>query len=97
MSERSRLSRSAAFGAVTAMLVLFQAASSAPAPLYVVHQRLWGFSPAMLTLVFAVFVFGLLGSLLVLGGLSDHVGRRPVLMASIVLEAVALGLFLVGR
>lgn len=50
----------------------------------------------MLTLVFAVFGFGLLGSLLVLGGLSDHVGRRPVLMASIVLEAVALVLFLVA-
>ena len=37
----------------------------------------------MLTVVFAIYVVGLLGSLLVLGALSDHVGRRPVLGASI--------------
>ncbi len=71
---------------VAAILVLFQAASSAPAPLYVVYQRQWGFSSATLTLVFAIYVFGLLGSLLVLGGLSDHVGRRPVLAAAIARE-----------
>jgi MFS family permease len=39
-------------------------------------------------------VVGLLGSLLVVGALSDHVGRRPVLGAAIALETVALVLFL---
>jgi MFS family permease len=91
-----RLPRSIGFAVAAAILVLFQAASSAPAPLYVVYQRLWGFSSATLTLVFAIFVFGLLCSLLVLGALSDHLGRRPVLAASIALEAVALLLFLVA-
>jgi MFS family permease len=75
-------------------MVLFQAASAAPAPLYVVYQRLWGFSAATLTLVFAIFVFGLLAALLVLGTLSDYLGRRPVLATAIALEAVALLLFL---
>nr|WP_245645462.1 MFS transporter [Pseudonocardia acaciae] len=79
------------------ILVLFQAASSAPAPLYVVYQRMWGFSSATLTLVFAVFAFGLLGSLLVLGPLSDRIGRRPVLAGSIALVAAALLLFLTAR
>ncbi|MCF3963658.1 MFS transporter [Streptomyces fuscigenes] len=84
------------FGVTTAVIALFMAASSAPSPLYVVYQHLWGFSPAILTVIFAIYVLGLLGSLLVVGRLSDHVGRRPVLAGAIVVEALALVLFLVA-
>jgi len=91
-----RLSRPAAFGAVAAVIVLFLAASSAPSPLYVVYQQQWHFSATTLTAVFAVYVLGLLASLLVLGRLSDHLGRRPVLAAAIALEAGSLVLFLVA-
>jgi MFS family permease len=90
------LSSPAAFAAITAILVLFTAASSVPSPLYVVYQQAWGFSPVTLTIVFAVYVVGLLGSLLVVGALSDHVGRRPVLGAAIALESIALVLFIVA-
>src|SRR3982751_6025210 len=89
-----RLSRPVAFVAIAAIFVTFTAASAAPSPLYIVYQHLWGFSAITLTVVFAVYVFGLIGSLLVLGALSDHVGRRPVLAAAIALEAVSLVLFL---
>ena len=89
-----RLSRPAAFGAITAIFVLFAAASSAPSPLYVVYQQEWGFSATTLTVVFAVYVLALIGSLVIVGALSDHVGRRPVLAAAIALEAVALVLFI---
>jgi MFS family permease len=89
-----RLSRPAAFGAITAIFVLFAAASSAPSPLYVVYQQEWGFSATTLTVVFAVYVLALIGSLLIVGALSDHVGRRPVLAAAIALEAAALVLFI---
>jgi len=89
-----RLSRPAAFAAIAAILLTFAAASAAPSPMYVVYQRLWGFSESTLTVIFAVYVVGLIGSLLVLGALSDHVGRRPVLAAAILLEAVSLVLFL---
>ena len=90
----ARLPRPAAFAAITAVFVLFTAAASAPSPLYVVYQQEWGFSAATLTVVFAVYVVGLLASLLVLGALSDHVGRRPVLALAITMEAVALVLFM---
>jgi MFS family permease len=93
-AHRAGLSSPVAFAAITAIFVLFTAASSVPSPLYVVYQREWDFSPATLTVVFAVYVVGLLGSLLVVGALSDHVGRRPVLAAAIALEAVALVLFI---
>jgi MFS family permease len=91
-----RLSLPIAFGATGAILVLFAAAASAPTPLYVVYQRHWGFSNTMLTIIFAVYVLGLIGSLLVLGGLSDHIGRRPVLAAAIALEGIAFVLFFVA-
>jgi MFS family permease len=93
-ARSGRLSHPRAFGAITAIFVLFTAASSAPSPLYVVYQQEWGFSATTLTVVFGVYVLGLIGSLLVLGALSDHVGRRPVLAAAIALEAVALVLFI---
>jgi MFS family permease len=95
-SATPSLWRPVVFGAVTAILVLFTAASSTPSPLYVVYQQAWHFSPTTLTLVFAAYVVGLLGSLLVFGALSDHLGRRPVLAAAIALEALALMLFLVA-
>ncbi len=76
--------------------MLFAAAASAPTPLYVVYQKEWGFTDTTLTLIFAVYVVGLIGSLLVLGALSDHVGRRPLLAAAIALEAVAFVLFIIA-
>jgi MFS family permease len=81
---------------VAVVLVLFLAASSAPSPLYVVYQQQWRFTAWVLTVVFALYVVGLLGSLLVVGALSDHLGRRPVLAAAIGLEMVALALFAVA-
>ena len=92
--KRRRLSRPVAFAAIAAIFVTFTAASAAPSPLYVVYQRQWGFSATTLTVIFAVYVAGLLAALLVLGALSDHVGRRPVLGAAIALEGVSLVLFL---
>lgn len=90
------LSRQASFWAVAAIIALYLAASAAPTPLYVVYQEEWGFSSITLTLVFAVYVFGLLASLLVLGSLSDHLGRRPVAAAALALELVAMLLFVVA-
>ena len=95
-SRFRRLSFPAAFAATTAIFVLFAAAASAPSPLYVVYQKELGFSATTLTIIFAVYVFGLIGSLLTMGALSDHVGRRPVLAGALVLEAVAFVLFLMA-
>jgi MFS family permease len=73
------------------------AASGVPTPLYVVYQQAWGFSDTTLTVVFAIYIVGLLGALLTVGALSDHVGRRPVLGAAIALESVSLVLFLAAN
>ncbi|PKZ62884.1 MFS transporter [Gordonia terrae] len=81
--------------AATYMMVLF--ASAAPSPLYPVYQELWGFSALTLTLVFAVYVLTMLLSLLTVGSLSDHVGRRPVLAVALVLLIASMVLFVVAQ
>lgn len=82
---------------MAAIAVTFPAASAVPSPLYRVYQERWGFSASTLTAVFAVYALALLASLLVVGALSDHVGRRPVLGVAILGEAASLVLFLVAR
>ena len=91
-----RLSRPAAFWSVAVLLVLMLAASGVPSPLYRVYQEEFGFSSGVLTTIFGIYSFALLASLLVVGALSDHVGRRPVLVVAFLLEAVAMVLFLVS-
>src|SRR3954453_3530944 len=88
-----RLSRPAAFWSVAVLLVLMLAASGVPSPLYRVNSEEFGFGPGVLTTIFAIYTFALLVSLLVVGGLSDHVGRRPVIASALALEAVAMALF----
>ncbi len=92
--QRRRVSRPVAFGSVVGALLLLTAAASAPSPLYGVYQQRWGFSSTTLTLVFAVYALGLLLALLTVGGLSDHVGRRPLLAAALIGDAVAMVVFL---
>jgi predicted MFS family arabinose efflux permease len=88
------LSRRASFWLVGAMILLFFLASAVPSPLYVVYQQEWRFSATTLTLVFAVYVLALLAALLTVGGLSDFIGRRPVLVGALALEAGSMVLFL---
>jgi MFS family permease len=58
-------------------------ASLTPSPLYRSYSVLWHFSPLTLTLIYATYAFGVLAALLLAGGVSDQVGRRPVLLASL--------------
>ncbi|UZJ29792.1 MFS transporter [Streptomyces endophytica] len=70
---------------VVAIFVL----SNAAMPLYAVWQRQLGFSSGTLTLVYAAYVVGLLGALLVAGVASDRLGRKPVLVPALLLALVA--------
>jgi predicted MFS family arabinose efflux permease len=58
-------------------------ASVTPSPLYRTYSILWHFSPLTLTLIYATYAFGVLATLVLAGGVSDDVGRRPVLLASL--------------
>jgi MFS family permease len=90
------LSRPAAFWTVAVVQVIVLIASGVPSPLYRVYAEQFGFGSGLLTVVFGVYAFALLVALLVVGGLSDHVGRRPVITAALVVEAASMVLFLVA-
>jgi hypothetical protein len=47
----TRLSQPRAYALVTAVIGLALFASATPSPLYGTYRELWGFSPAVLTLV----------------------------------------------
>lgn len=75
-------------------LLSFLAASTAPTPLYHLYQDQLHFSAAMLTLIFAVYALSLLAALLTVGSLSDHLGRKPVIFSAVLLNALAMLLFI---
>jgi predicted MFS family arabinose efflux permease len=80
---RRRLTPRLAYAHVAAVIGLALFASSTPSPLYGTYRELWGFSPFVLTLVFATYPFGVLTALLLAGRVSDAIGRRPVLLTAL--------------
>jgi MFS family permease len=87
------LSPRVAFGLLTSILFMLLASSSAPTPLYATYQAQWGFSAITITVIFGVYAVAVLLSLLVFGALSDHVGRRPVLLTALVIQAGVMLVF----
>jgi MFS family permease len=87
------LSPRVSFFLLASITVSFLAGSLAPTPLYPVYQAEWGFSALTTTEIFGIYALALLGSLLVAGRLSDHVGRRPVLMVATLVQAVVMFMF----
>ena len=94
MSSPGRIGRGAAFWIAAATLVLFLLAAAAPSPLYAVYAAKWRFSPAALTEVFAIYAIALLAALLLTGSLSDALGRRPVILAALLIQVASMLMFL---
>jgi predicted MFS family arabinose efflux permease len=96
-SWKPMLSERASFWAAAGVAIWAFAANAAASPLYRVYQAQFRFSVTTLTLLFAVYVFALLATLLVLGSLSDYLGRRPVLLAGLVAGAAGCAMFLIAH
>src|SRR5258708_35558208 len=96
--ERTRRALSPRVGHAVAALVvgLGLFASVTPSPLYRTYSVLWHFSPLTLTLIYATYAFGVLVSLLLAGGASDDVGRRPVLLVALSALMASSVLFMVA-
>jgi len=93
----ARLPAAVSFWALAVTLTCLLFASSAPSPMYGVYQHEWHFSAIVLTAVYAANALALLVALLFVGSLSDHVGRRPVLFAALVIELAAMVTFADAR
>jgi MFS family permease len=80
---RRTLSPRLAYAVAASVIGLALFASITPSPLYGIYSRLWDFSPAVLTLIYGTYAFGVLTTLILAGRISDEVGRRPVLLVAL--------------
>ncbi|MGH3165066.1 MAG: MFS transporter [Trebonia sp.] len=81
------------FWAAAGTYVVLLAGTNVPTPLYAGYERRFGFSPLVVTLVFAVYVAALIPSLLAAGPLSDAIGRRRVLIPAVALAVAGSAVF----
>ncbi|MFE4453616.1 MFS transporter [Streptomyces sp. NPDC056796] len=77
-----------------AVFAVCMAGTTLPTPLYSLYQDKLGFSELTVTVVYAVYAFGVIGVLLLAGNASDAVGRRPVLLWGLVCAAASAACFL---
>ena len=92
-AEAFRLSPKSAFYLQGSITLSFLAGSSAPTPLYPLYQAEWGISAITVTIVFGIYALAVLAALLVVGRLSDHIGRKPVLLAATAAQALTMIVF----
>lgn len=83
----------AATAAVGSMIAVMFMGSTIVTPLYSLYAKQFGFSPIMLTLIYAVYVIGNLVSLFFFGGVSDRTGRRRIVLRAMGLAALSTGIY----
>jgi Major Facilitator Superfamily len=91
--RNNSLSENAAFYLLASITISFLAGSVAPTPLYALYQAQWGFSAITVTIIFGIYAISVLTALLFFGRLSDHLGRRPVLIAAIAAQTATMVIF----
>lgn len=93
MRERIAARPVSGFWTYSLIFGLVMVVASTPSPLYPLYQEQFGFSAAVLTMVFAIYVVGMLITMLTAGSLSDYIGRKPVMLIGIGLVAVSTVIF----
>jgi MFS family permease len=105
-APHGRLGRRFGFAAAAFALSIGMLGTTLPTSLYGLYRQRFGFSELMITVIYATYAVGVIGSLLLFGRLSDQIGRRRVLLPGLVLSALSavcfltatgLALLLVGR
>src|SRR6201986_4371097 len=100
MTQTTRTSihfgRTEGFTATALALAVGMMGTTLPTPLYALYRQRFGFSELMVTVVFAAYAAGVIAALLLLGRLSDQIGRRRMLLPALGLSAVSAGVFLVA-
>ena len=91
---RLTVPRTAGFALAAYAFFVTMVGTTLPTPLYPLFERRYSFGELMVTVVFAIYAFGVIAGLVAFGNLSDEIGRKPVLLTGLVLSAVSAFLFL---
>lgn len=79
------------------MILAIAFSTNVATPLFPLYQRTFGLNTAMITLLFAVYSFGVLAMLLIGGTLAERVGPRPIALLGTLLAILSSLLFLFSR
>lgn len=82
------------FQVVAGVFVLCQIGGTLPVPLYGLWGREFGFGSLTTTLLFAGYAVGTVVGLAVVAPLSDAAGRRPLLVAALLVAGLSTALFI---
>ncbi|NPT36008.1 MFS transporter [Paraburkholderia xenovorans] len=95
-----------AFLAVALAFAINMTGTTLPTAIYRYYQLQFGFTPTVITVIYASYAIGVLGALLLIGNWSDQLGRRRMLLAGLCASAASaltfllsdgLALLIVGR
>ena len=89
----TRVSRTIGFVLIAYAFLVTMLGATLPTPLYPLFSERYSLGELMVTVIFAVYAFGVIAGLVAFGELSDVIGRKPVLLAGLVLSAVSALLF----
>src|SRR5690349_9506 len=88
--------QTATVGVAYAFLVTM-VGTTLPTPLYPIYEEKFGFAALTVTIVYAVYGIGVLATLLLVGPLSDRLGRRPLLLPGLGFAAVSSVVFILAQ
>jgi MFS family permease len=77
-------------------LFLVTAAVNLEVPLYRTYAQLAGYGNGLTAIVFAAYVVGLLPILILFGGISERLGRKPVILSGLLSAALATTLMIIS-
>lgn len=82
------------FWIVALTFTTIMAFSTVPTPLYALYQDRDGFPTAVVTVIFAAYAVGVILSLYFAGHVSDWLGRRPIILAAVLVQILSAVMFL---
>lgn len=80
---------------VAIAIFLITHAANLQIPLYSAYAKIAGFGSGISAIAFSTYVAGLLPTLIVLGGASERIGRKTVILASLLFACIATFLMIV--
>lgn len=95
--SRSVLSNATTTVVAVIAAMTFAASGAAPTALYHQYQANFGLTQFAITIIFAAYVLSLLVALLTVGPLSDFIGRRPAILAALLMNIVAMAMFMAAH